>query len=149
MNQARSTLISRLNPRVSRRFLFVLAGTLWTVAGAILCVRATIWLNALSLSTEVLFCSISLALAMVAYLFLFARLVERSIERIMALPERVCLFAFTPWRGYAVITLMITLGVTLRSSFPGYYLSIPYYAMGGTLILGGTRFHRRFFGSAT
>jgi hypothetical protein len=44
-----------------------------------------------------------------------------------------------------MIALMMTIGITLRSaSIPKYYLSIPYTAMGGILLIGSLKFYRRF-----
>ena len=145
MSGTGATLLSRLNPAVPRRYLYFLAGVLWTVAGALLCVRAVIWLDAFSFRVEVTLESISFALSVVAYLFVFARLVKKNLDRIATLPERVCLFAFTPWRGYIMIALMISIGMTLRNtSIPKYYLAVPYTAMGGTLLLGSYRFYHHF-----
>jgi hypothetical protein len=60
----------------------------------------------------------------------------------------VCAFAFTAWRGYIIMGGMVVLGLTLRnSSIPKIYLSVPYGAMGGMLLIGSTRFFRRFFTS--
>lgn len=138
-------MLTRLNPAVPRRYLYVLAGVLWTIAGGVLCVRALVWLDRLSLGAEVVLETTSLVLSIAAYIFLFARLVQKSIDRIAMLPDRVCLFAFTPWRGYIMIILMITLGLGLRSTpIPRLYLSIPYAAMGGTLLIGSVRFYRHF-----
>jgi len=118
---------------------------MWTVAGSILCTRAIIWLDVFPAGVAATMESVSAGLAVGAYLLLFARLVRRNIDRIAGLPERACLFAFTPWRGYLMIGLMVGVGVTLRSStIPRVYLSIPYAAMGGTLLIGSVMFFRRF-----
>jgi hypothetical protein len=145
MNQTQNSLIARLNPAVPRRYLFAVAGVLWTAAGVLLCVRAEIWLEAFPIGTEFAIEAISVGLAVIGYIFLFMKVVERNIDRIGRLPERACLFAFTAWHGYLMIAFMMTLGITLRnSSLPKYFLSIPYTAMGGILLVGSLRFYRRF-----
>jgi hypothetical protein len=49
-------------------------------------------------------------------------------------------------RGYVMIALMITIGLTLRNStIPKYYLTLPYDVMGGVLLIGSIRFYRQFF----
>jgi len=142
-------MIERLNPAVPRHVLLVLAGTLWTLAGGILCVRAAFWLGGFQAGTIAAVECGALALAAAAYLALFARLVRRNIERIHALPERACVFAFTPWRGYVMIGLMMTAGISLRSSsLPLYYLSLPYTAMGAVLLAGSAVFYREFIRAA-
>jgi hypothetical protein len=64
------------------------------------------------------------------------------------MPERANIFAFTAARGYVMIALMMTIGITLRnSSIPKYYLTIPYFAMGGILFIGSVQFYRQFITS--
>ena len=147
--ETKVTIASRLNPAIPRRYLFVLGGILWTSAGALLCVRAAIWLDVFPFQTELALESISLVLAALGYSFLFSRLVQKNIDRIHGLPERACMFAFTAWRGYIMIALMITIGITLRStSIPKYYIAIPYTAMGSMLLIGSIRFYRVFLALA-
>ena len=145
MNQAPVSLISKLNPAVPRHFLFAIAGVLWTIAGVLLCVRGEIWLESFPIGTEFALETLSIVLAVAGYFFFFIRVVQKNIDRIGRLPQRACLFAFTAWHGYIMIALMITVGITLRNaSIPKYYLSIPYTAMGGILLIGSFRFYRKF-----
>ena len=150
MNHINASLISKLNPAVPRHYLFAIAGVLWTVAGAILCVRGEIWLEVFPLGAEFALETISIGLAVAGYFFFFMKVVKKNIDRIELLPERACLFAFTAWHGYIMIAMMIMIGFTLRnSSIPMYYLSIPYTAMGGTLLIGSLRFYRQFLAART
>lgn len=150
MNQISASLISKLNPAVPRHYLFAIAGVLWTIAGVLLCVRGEIWLEVLPLETEFALETISIGLAVAGYFFFFMNVVQKNIDRIERLPERACLFAFTAWHGYIMIILMIIIGFTLRNSaLPMYYLSIPYTAMGGTLLIGSLRFYRQFLAART
>lgn len=140
-----ATIFQRLNPAVPRRYLFLLAGGLWTIAGALLCWRGAIWLDVFPFLTEFALESISIVLAAAGYFYLVSRLVKQNIDRICELPERACMFACTAWRGYFMIALMMAIGITLRnSSIPSHYLSIPYTAMGGALLAGSARFYREF-----
>ena len=142
-------MISKLNPAVPRYCLYAIAGLLWTVAGALLCIRAEIWLDVFPISTVLALELISAAIATAGYFFVFANVVGKNIERIHRLPERACIFAFTAWKGYVMIALMMTIGITLRnSSLPKYFLSVPYTAMGGMLLLGSVRFYRQFLATA-
>ena len=78
------------------------------------------------------------------YLSVFAKVVQNNIDRIGGLPDRACAFAFTAWKGYVMIGLMVTLGITLRNSdVPKYVLSVPYTAMGIVLMIGSLRFYRQ------
>jgi hypothetical protein len=139
-------LLYRLNPAIPQRFLFMLAGAAWTAAGLILVVRTIPWFGELPGIVDTLLVALSVAAAAAGHTFLFSRLVEKNVERILALPERVCLFAFTAWRGYAMIALMVTIGISLRSSpLPRYFLAVPYAAMGLILLAGSIRFFREYF----
>lgn len=92
-----------------------------------------------------IFCSEPASFRTNAYASRSVQVVQKNIDRIELLPERACLFAFTAWHGYIMIALMIMIGFTLRNSaLPMYYLSIPYTAMGGTLLIGSLRYYRRF-----
>jgi hypothetical protein len=121
------------------------AGLVWVAVGLLLCSRTFAWLSPFTLSTEVLLEGAGILIAAAGYMFGFSAIVQRNIERIHALPDRVCAFAFTAWRGYFMIALMITIGVTLRnSSIPKVYLAVPYTAMGGMLLIGSQVFLRQF-----
>jgi hypothetical protein len=149
MDQPQSPIILRLNPAVPRHYLLAISGTLWILAGALLCIRATIWLNAFSLPAEVALELACIGIAVATYSFMFFKVVQKNIARISRLPDRACLFAFTSWRGYLMIGLMMTIGITLRnSSLPKYYLSIPYDAMGVVLLIGSLKFYRQFLSVA-
>lgn len=138
-------MFSKFNPAVPRQFLFGIAGLLWTVAGALLCVRGAVWLEEVRFAAALEIETVAMVLAVAAYAFLFSRLVQKNVDRIVRLPERACVFAFTAWRGYIMIALMIASGLTLRnSSIPHYYLSLPYTAMGVVLLTGSVRFYREF-----
>jgi len=138
-------MLSKFNPAIPRQYLLAMAGTLWTAAGVLLCARSLIWLGEFDAAAVIAVEMAGVAGAVAIYEIVFSKLVHRNIERIGQLPERVCLFAFTAWRGYAMVALMMGVGVALRSaSFPKYYLSGPYTAMGGALLGGSAGFYRAF-----
>ncbi len=140
-----SGMIQRFNPAVPRHFLYGISGLLWTLAGGILCVRGAIWLGGFPILGIASLEAIALALGGAGYVFLFAGIVRKNIARIGRLPDRACVFAFTAPRGYVMIAVMMTAGISLRgSSIPMYYLSLPYTAMGGMLLSGSVVFYREF-----
>jgi len=139
-------MMRKFIPKVRRHYLFALAGMLWTIAGGILCVRGTIWLKPLPPIEEIFVGLLSFVIAAVGYMYGFSKVVQKNIDRIHRMPERAAIFAFTPARGYVLIVLMIAIGITLRNStIPKYYLTLPYDAMGGVLLIGSIRFYRQFF----
>lgn len=111
--------------------------------------RGTIWLQLLSPLGEVIVGLLSVVFAAVGYLYGFSNVVQKNIDRIRQMPERAAIFAFTHVRGFVMIALMITIGITLRNStIPKYYLILHYDVMGGVLLIGGIRFYRQFFSVA-
>jgi hypothetical protein len=142
-------MIRRFNPAVPRHFLYAIAGLLWTLAGGLLCVRGAMWLGGFPFSVIASIEAGSLVIAAAGYIFLFAGIVRKNITRIGKLPDRACVFAFTAWRGYLMIGIMMTVGISLRnSSIPLYYLSPPYSAMGGILLAGSVVFYAEFLSAA-
>ncbi len=142
-------LLQSCKPAVSRHVLFAVAGVLWMIAGGLLCFRGAVWLGAFRLPVAIATETGAVVLAGLFYVSMFSRLVQRNIDRIALLPERACVFAFTAARGYVMIGLMMTAGILLRnSSLPREYLSLPYTAMGGTLLAGSVRFYRQFLHQA-
>ncbi|MFH0989254.1 MAG: hypothetical protein V1799_04470 [bacterium] len=132
------------HPAVPRNWLVFIAGFLWSIAGGVLCARGIAWLQLLPLFWEYLFGCAGAIIGWIFYHRLFINLLEQNIRRIHALPESVCIFAFTSWRGYATIALMITLGITLRQlPVSKSYLAVPYFTMGCALLFAGTRIVRR------
>jgi hypothetical protein len=145
IRQKLSVIVTKLNPAVPRRYLYFIAGVLWMIAGTILFVRGIQWMESFSFQTEIELEGIIVAASIAGYLFLFSRIVQKNIDRIKTLPERTCLFAFTAFRGYAMIAAMIILGLYLRStSIPKFILTIPYSVMGSMLLIGSAVFYRQF-----
>jgi len=134
-----------LYPAVPRHWLFAIAGVMWTAVGVLLCLRAVVWLAPFTLGTDLLVELASGVLAAIGYIYGFSKVAQKNISRISGLPDSACAFAFAAWEGYVMIGLMATIGIALRSSpIPKYYLSVPYTAMGGMLLIGGVRLFRRF-----
>ena len=126
--------MSKLKPEVQKKWLYFVSGFLWLAVGLFLCGRAFFWLVPLGLKGMLL-----LILALLLSYFVgrlgLARLAFRNLKRLDEKPERLCCFAFQPWRSYFIIAVMITLGVALRrSSLPRPLLAFLYALMGGGLI---------------
>lgn len=140
------TVLHKLNPAVPQRWLLLIAGIMWTGVGAMLCLRSLDWFHALHNHSGYFFGAAGIALAFVAYRFMLAKAARKNITRISLLPQRAGIFSFTPWKGYMMIAIMMTAGITLRhSSIPRQDLAPFYLAMGGALILGSLEFFIGFW----
>jgi len=132
--------------QISRHWLFLISGVVWTLVGVMLWSRAILWSAGSTVEGEVIIFGTSIIVAAVGYRFGFSKVVKKNTDRISALPARVNPFSFTGRRGYLMIGIMISMGIVLRNSaLPKSYLSIPYASMGGVLLLGSITFYRNFF----
>ncbi|MBI5020693.1 MAG: hypothetical protein HZB59_04600 [Ignavibacteriales bacterium] len=135
-----------MKPAVPRRWLFLIAGSLWSIAGLILIERAYEWLNDYETEQLLLILLLGAALALLFFFTMFIRVARKNINRLFSLPDSVCIFAFTAWKGYFLIAFMVSAGIIVRnSSFPKHYLAVIYVAMGGALLLGSFMFHKNYF----
>lgn len=133
-------------PSVPKQLLYFISGTLWGVAGIILIERAYLWLSDYETEQLVLVICLGVILAIIFYFSVFRKIVQKSINRIKSLPDSVCIFAFTAWKGYLIIAIMVTAGIILRhSAFSKHYLAVLYLAMGGSLFIGSILFYYNYF----
>ena len=138
--------LSKFDPAVSKKWLFALAGILWSLVGLMLCLRAEIWLQHIYLPTALWFASFGLILSVIVYRFGFAKIARKNIERLCFRPDKSCIFSFQAWRSYLIIMIMVTLGLVLRhSAFPKPYLAIIYLTIGGALFFSSIHYYARLW----
>ena len=107
--------------------------------------RGYAWIAEMSAGPLALLEFCGIILGILGYKFGFSKITRRNIDRITTLPVQSSIFSFTAARGYILIIIMISAGMLLRSSaIPKEYLSVPYTAMGGALILGSMNFWAAF-----
>ncbi len=136
--------IRKITLAVLKKWLFLLAGLMWSAVGVMLCWLACGWLQATNRNTILAMGSIGLILALTIYTFGFSVLANRNIQRIKRFPkERVCIFAFQSWTSYPMVAFMISLGIFLRTSpwVPKPYLAVLYLGIGGSLFLASLHYY--------
>jgi len=134
--------LKSLKPAVSKTWLIVLAGLMWSVVGLMLCRLAYHWLVIIHWKWIVPQELLGVILALTAYKFCFSRIARKNIARLSLITEKTCIFAFQRWKSYLVVVLMIILGITLRnSSVPRPYLAIVYTTIGGALFLASLQYY--------
>lgn len=129
-------------PLVSNRSLLFIASALWTFAGVMLILRGV---SGLIQYPEYLFTKLLIALAAgtVFYLLLFTKISSKYVKRITGFQNmRVPFYSFFSLRGYIMMTLMITLGITVRKTgiVPFEYLAVFYVTMGMPLLISAFKF---------
>jgi hypothetical protein len=134
--------LKSLKPAVSKTWLIVMAGLMWSVAGLMLCRLAYHWLVILQWRWIVPQELLGVVLALTAHKFCFSRIAQKNIERLSVITEKTCIFAFQRWKSYLVIALMTIIGITLRNSpVPRPYLAILYTTIGGALFLASLKYY--------
>jgi hypothetical protein len=148
INEERTSRISKLKPSVDKRWLYLIAGGIWSVVGLMLCRLAYGWLRPVNWPMAVILALFGLLLAAAIYLFGFSYFARVNIRRIANYRiEKICIFAFQRWTSYPLVVVMISLGIFLRiySPIPKPYLAVLYIGIGGGLFLASLLYYRRFF----
>jgi hypothetical protein len=139
-------VIEKLNPRVDRKILILIAGIIWFGAGVMLISFAAAWLGHYDGKGVWIYYAAGFLAAMPIHHFGFLKLADRNLARLLPLTEKRCLFSFITWKSYLIIVIMMTMGITMRhSSIPKQYLSVLYNGIGLGLFLSGIRYFRNSF----
>jgi len=148
IHEERTDWISKIKPSVEKRWLYLIAGGIWSVVGLMLCRLAYGWLRPVSWPKAGILTLLGLLLAAAIYQFGFICFARGNIRRIANYRiERVCVFAFQRWTSYPLVVVMISLGIFLRiySPIPKPYLAVMYIGIGGGLFLASLLYYRWFF----
>ncbi|MFC1886650.1 hypothetical protein ACFLZM_06310 [Thermodesulfobacteriota bacterium] len=138
-------LLKNLEPSVPKRWLFAMAGLMWSAVGAALCRTAVIWLQHESWQIFLSTALLASGSATVAYFFGFSKIAKKNIKRIHIKSGNSCIFAFQAWKGYLMVGLMILIGAGLRNSpIPKPYLAFAYATIGGALFLASGHYYSQF-----
>lgn len=139
-------MLVRLNPALSKKWLLVLAGAMWSGVGILLLHYAFTWLIQPVSAINLLLGVLGVLISILANRFQFSKLAGKNITRILALNHKACIFAFQAWKGYLIIVIMVTGGILLRnSSIPKPYLAVVYAAIGGALLQASLQYYQHFF----
>ena len=134
--------LKSLKPAVSKTWLIVLAGLMWSAVGLMLCRLAYHWLDVIRWRWVVPLELLGIILALIAHKFCFSRIAQKNIARLSLITEKTCIFAFQKWKSYFLIVLMIVLGIALKNlPIPRPYLAIPYTMIGGALFLASLQYY--------
>ncbi len=132
----------KFKPSIPKKFLLVIAGTMWCCVGIMLILMAVHWLYIYK-GNPWLFGAFGFIAALIIHHFGFLKIVDKNLGRISRLPGKPCIFSFISWKSYIIIIIMVTMGIILRhSSIQKQYLSIIYLGIGLALFLSSIRYFR-------
>ncbi len=136
--------LDRHKPAVHRRFAQVLVGLVWLAVGGMLVGRAGAWILEEELVVATLLVTGGLAGGALFWELAFTRVVRKNLDRLAAMPDRMCVFGMQSWKGWALVALMVPMGILLRHSpLDRSWLAGPYLAMGAVLLGGGLAYARQ------
>ena len=133
-------------PRVSKRYLLLIAALVWTFAGSMLLFRGYAMTNPFPVHWVMRF-GLCIIAGLLFYRLMFDKISSKHVLRIRNLAiEQPGVFSFFNGRSYIMMFSMITLGITLRKSgiVAPEYLSLMYITMGVPLLLSSVRFYSNF-----
>jgi hypothetical protein len=127
---------------VDTRWLFLVAGLLWSGVGVMLDRRAIRWLTPVAIPQVWVYVLSGLLLALMIYKFGFLRLAKKNIWRINQMQKKVSLFAFQKRSSYFIVVVMILMGKSVRRlPIPRPYLAVLYFGIGGGLLLASLHYY--------
>ena len=135
-----------LKPAVNKRWLFLLAGIMWSGVGVMLSRLAFGWLNLETLQDAFWLGLVGVVLGLNIYRFGFSKFADKNIQRIDTYEnDKVCIFAFQEWTSYPLVVVMISLGIFLRkySPLPKSWLAPVYLGIGTSLFFAGLHYYRQ------
>jgi hypothetical protein len=137
-----------LTPAADKRWLFLLAGLMWSGVGLMLCNLAYGWLKPVELGEAMWKALAGILLALAIYRFGFSKFADKNIRRIdNYVNDKVCIFAFQEWTSYPLVVVMVSMGIGLRkfSPIPKPWLAIMYIGIGGSLFLASFHYYLNLF----
>ena len=131
----------RYKPAVSNTVRLFLAGFVWVCVGVMLLTMAVLWLVSDPHASHYALAGAGVALGLLVHRFMFQRIVDKNLDRILPVEGKKCLFSFVSWKSYLMVAGMMAMGAVLRhSAIPKHYLAVAYLAMGLALVLSGVRY---------
>ncbi len=128
--------------QVPKNHLMLIAGVVWCLAGAMVCLVGLPLLFRLDPLDPALL-PLALVIFLVFYVFVFSRLVRKHTYRVRARTEdRLPFWHFFNASSWAVMAVMMGGGMTLRLSHavPDWFIAFFYSGLGVALFLCGLRF---------
>jgi len=133
------------NPAVSKKWLILISGILWSGTGILLIWIASKWFTLFDSRQMIFALTAGPVLGLVIAWFGFKKLAHKNADRISSYPEKVCIFAFQRWQMYFLILFMMSLGIFMRNTalIQKFLLAPVYIGIGSALFLASFVYYKR------
>ncbi|MGL4738472.1 MAG: hypothetical protein ACRCW2_13560 [Cellulosilyticaceae bacterium] len=134
--------MNKFVPRCSRRTLFLLAALVWMMAGSMV-MKFGLEVVLKDHGNKIIPVIVAIGVFMIFYNMIFRKMAHKHQHRILAkAQEKLCAFSFFDKKGYTIMALMMTMGITIRSlSFINPMYWAPFYiGLGTALFAAGVIF---------
>ena len=134
-------------PAVFKKRLILISGILWSGTGILLIGIASKWFTLFDSRQMIFALTAGPVLGLVIAWFGFKNLAHKNADRILAYPEKVCVFAFQRWQMYFLIVFMMSMGIFMRSTslIPKFMLAPVYIGIGSALFLASFVYYKKIF----
>jgi hypothetical protein len=140
-------MTTKFKPGVPKRYLLLVAGIVWTIAGTILLTKGASYVLQFS-NFKILRFIIAFLFGIGFYWVLFTRISLKHINRIKSIDiVKPCIFSFFNFKSYLLVALMISMGIVLRKTeWINHDLLFTFYmGMAIPLLLSAARFYYAWF----
>ncbi len=134
---------SKFIPSVPLKYLMIIAGIVWSIAGSILLFKSYKFMN-FEVKNLLIYLSISAIAGLLFFYFLFSKISKRHIDRMKSFKnERYSIFSFFNLRSYILMFGMISMGIIIRKLqlVQNQTLAYVYLTMGIPLLISSFRFY--------
>ena len=131
---------------VSKKYLLLVSGLMWSGVGLMLIILATRWMQNLNLAYPWLLIVAGIIPGILVAHFGFSQIVQENIQRIEEMDTRPSVFAFQAWHSYVLIVIMMSMGIYVRHSglIPMLLKTPGYYTIGTALSLSSFKYYQEF-----
>ncbi|MCF6364709.1 MAG: hypothetical protein L3J35_00755 [Bacteroidales bacterium] len=134
--------------KIKKISLVFITGALWLAVGIMLISRVLFWFPGFSLLQSIIAAVASLALAFIKTRFVFIKVTDENIKRIINIPGiKVSVFAFHTLKFYFLILIMIGFGIFMRNTefIPNIYIFPIYIGVGSAMIYASFMYFKYSF----
>lgn len=139
----------KYKPAIRRRYLFLIAGILWSSVGVILSTVGIYWIFPVRHPVILLLMPLAFIVGVIKGRFILYKIAVKSSERIYSHPEKACFGSVFSWSTWLTVILMVSVGQILRRFIiPIYdrdFLGLVYAIIGLALFTASFVYWKNFF----